>query len=293
MSAKQACDRWSNGCLATLARCSAGRIALHLLAMAGDRCIRFHLAGILRELAIINGCIARWRATLSAALARYLSEPIDETTPTIDAQALATLLHCGDVLLTASNTRIASLVQRLTRSPWSHVALYVGPLEHGPDPRCIVEADIAAGVRSIRLSELNALQLRVLRPTGLDDAERRRLATWTVERIGCPYDVAQAFGLARRLLRLSMRTSRRSMPEKVAQGARRFICCSLLAHAFALVGCSIAGDTTRRESGSAANAQRFLTPADFEHAPLFEAIEPAQTYRSTPSCNSRVAARLL
>jgi hypothetical protein len=34
---------------------------------------------------------------------------------------------------------------------------------------CVVEADIAAGVRSIRLSELNALHVRVLRPIGLND----------------------------------------------------------------------------------------------------------------------------
>jgi hypothetical protein len=35
---------------AALARFSAGRILLHLLAMLGDRCVRFHVAGIIREL---------------------------------------------------------------------------------------------------------------------------------------------------------------------------------------------------------------------------------------------------
>jgi hypothetical protein len=33
----------------TLARFRAGRILLHLLAMLGDRCVRFHVAGIIRE----------------------------------------------------------------------------------------------------------------------------------------------------------------------------------------------------------------------------------------------------
>lgn len=33
-----------------LANFSAGRIALHLLAMAGDRSFRFHAAGICREI---------------------------------------------------------------------------------------------------------------------------------------------------------------------------------------------------------------------------------------------------
>jgi hypothetical protein len=28
-------------------------------------------------------------------------------------------------------------------------------LEEGPDPKCVVEADVSAGVRSVRLSEFN------------------------------------------------------------------------------------------------------------------------------------------
>ena len=36
--------------MTVLSRFSVGRILLHLLAMLGDRCIRFHVAGIMREL---------------------------------------------------------------------------------------------------------------------------------------------------------------------------------------------------------------------------------------------------
>ena len=36
--------------MATLASFSSGRILLHLLAMLGDRCVRFHVAGIMREI---------------------------------------------------------------------------------------------------------------------------------------------------------------------------------------------------------------------------------------------------
>ena len=36
--------------LLSLARFRPGRILLHLLAMLGDRCIRFHIAGIMSEL---------------------------------------------------------------------------------------------------------------------------------------------------------------------------------------------------------------------------------------------------
>src|SRR5258708_36729635 len=87
------------------------------------------------------------RTRLIGALARYLAQPVKRYSPATDAdpQSLSAVLHHGDVLLTEGNTRVAALVKRITRSTWSHVSMYVGPLEKGPDPLCIVEADIAAG----------------------------------------------------------------------------------------------------------------------------------------------------
>jgi permuted papain-like amidase YaeF/Yiix C92 family enzyme len=204
--------------------------------------------------------LARARACLMDAVVLYLAAPIKHALPTCaDASSLAAVLECGDVLLSHGNTRVAAVVKLVTGSPWSHVSMYVGPLEDGPDPRCIVEADIAAGVRSIRLSELNALQVRVLRPIGLDDGERHRLAQWVIGRIGSEYDLAHAWALARRLL-LPARS--RSLPETIAQSASRFICCSLLAHAFARVGAPIRPDP------------RSLTPGDFERASVFDVVLP-------------------
>src|SRR5438034_3815232 len=96
------------------------------------------------------------RTRLIGALARYLAQPVKRYSPATDTDplSLSAVLHHGDVLLTEGNTRVAALVKRITRSTWSHVSMYVGPLEKGPDPLCIVEADIAAGVRPVRLSEL-------------------------------------------------------------------------------------------------------------------------------------------
>src|SRR5437016_10559806 len=140
------------------------------------------------------------RTRLIGALARYLAQPVKRYSPAADAGPLSlSVLDRGDVLLSDGNTRVAALVKRITRSTWSHVSMYVGPLEEGPDPPCIVEADVAAGVRSIRLSELKALHVRVLRPIGLNDTDRRRLADWVVNRIGGEYDLAHAWVLGRNL----------------------------------------------------------------------------------------------
>ena len=73
--------------------------------------------------------VSRLRPRLVGALARYLAEPVSRPAASGDLLALAALLRPGDVLLTEGNTRAAALVRRVTRSPWAHVSLYVGPLE--------------------------------------------------------------------------------------------------------------------------------------------------------------------
>ena len=44
--------------IAELARFSLGRVFLHLIAMLGDRAVRFHAAGIARELSWVAGATA-------------------------------------------------------------------------------------------------------------------------------------------------------------------------------------------------------------------------------------------
>src|SRR5258705_1948362 len=215
------------------------------------------------------------RRILRHMVAAFLTQPVKRGLATAtDPAFLSTVLRNGDVLLTEGNTRAAALVKRLTRSTWSHVAMYVGPLEEGPDPRCIVEADIAAGVRSIRLSELEALHIRVLRPIGLNDMHRRQLADWVVGRIGSGYDLAHAWVLGRNLLRQRLPMRLRSLPYTMAKNATRFICCSLLAHAFALVGYPIL-PVQMQLSPAGTVDDRSLTPGDFERASVFKVVWPS------------------
>jgi hypothetical protein len=266
--------------IAELARFSLGRVFLHLIAMLGDRAVRFHAAGIARELSWVAGAtalLAQVHTRLVDALALYLAQPVRHCSPstTSDTQSLSALLRHGDVLLTEGNTRMAALVRGITRSPWSHVSMYVGPLEAGPDPRCIVEADIAAGVRAVPLSEFNGLRVRVLRPTALHETDRRRLADWVVSRIGAEYDLAHAWALARRLLRLPLASRLPPAPSAVAQGATRFICSSLLAQAFVLIGYQIVPvQIDVRDAWTVDH--RYVTPRDFASAPLFEVVSSTQ-----------------
>ena len=201
--------------------------------------------------------LGRLRTRLVGALFFYLAQPVAHSGTS--GESLREVLQPGDVLLSEGNTRMAALVRRITRSSWSHVAMYVGPLEEGPDPRCIVEAHFAAGVRAVPLSEFDGQRARVLRPVGLGEADRELIVNWVVRRIGNPYDLAHAWALAKWLLRLT------PSPSAMAEDAKRFICSSLLAHAFLLVGFPIA-----------ASQMRTLIPRDFETASGLEVVKETE-----------------
>ena len=194
-------------------------------------------------------------ARLANALARFLAKPISRPAARGDVLALSALPRPGDVLLTEGNTRAAALVRRLTRSPWAHVSIYVGPLEGGDDPRCVIEADIGAGVRAVPLSEFTGQRARIVRPLGLNETDRRRLADWLVHHIGDPYDLAHAWALCRWFLRLPA-------PRTMVLDAKRFICSSLVVQAFLFVGHPIATDQARS-----------VVPRDFESAAGFEVVK--------------------
>jgi len=219
----------------------------------------------------LRSLLTRSRARLVRGLVLFLAQPVRQysSVDTDDLQALAAVLRNGDVVLASGRTRAAALVRRFTGSCWAHAAMYVGPLEEAADPRCIVEADIADGVRAVPLTEFRGQRVLVLRPTGLQPGDRQRLADWMIARIGHRYDLAHAWALAKRVLRLPLPF--RVPP--VSESATRFICSSLLAQAFVLVGYPVAAAHVRVRDASPSDL-RYVTPRDFASASGFEVIGP-------------------
>lgn len=134
------------------------------------------------------------------------------------------------------------------------MSICVGPLEAGDDPRCIVEAEIAAGVRAVPRSQFKGQRARIVRPLGLNEADRQRLADWLVGHIGDPYHHPLACAIFPWCLRLPA-------PRSMVHDAKRFICSSLLVQAFLVVGHPIATS----QAGS-------VVPRDFESAAGFEVL---------------------
>jgi len=236
------------------------------------------MQGVQRELLLASwprALLERGRGRLLTALAKYLAEPLERCVAgsSGDPCALVAALHRGDVLLVHGNTRAAALIKRVTRSSWSHVSMYVGPLDEGPDPQCVVEADIVEGVRSIRLSQIKARRLCILRPTALSESDRSRVADWVVAKIGSDYDLAHAARLLGRRLRPLLPLYFPAPQRPIPSSATRFMCCSLLAHAFAWAGYPIV--VRESTSGRTVPTGVNLVPGDFERAQLFELVRPA------------------
>src|SRR6266850_1628093 len=103
-------------------------------------------------------------------------------------------------------------------------------------------------------------------------------STWShvsmyVGQIGGEYDLKHAWVLARSFLGMPPKASTPPAPNGIAESATRFICSSLLANAFALVGYPILPIHTAVTAVSTAD-HRYVIPGDFERAPVFEVVSP-------------------
>jgi len=168
------------------------------------------------------------------------------------------------------------LVRVLTQSTWSHVAMFVGPLESSPDPACIVEADVERGVRTLPLSELRGMNARAVRASGLDAHARAEVSRRVLARVGQLYDVDCAVELARSLWSMRRGQPRlRPHPAPVA-AAERAICSTLLAHAFEAVGYPILPAVAQDRDAPA--RARVYTPRDFDLSPFFRVVSAPELH---------------
>ncbi|MBN8495111.1 MAG: lipo-like protein [Burkholderiales bacterium] len=226
-------------------------------------------------------------------LARYLTRPRhvhDSTAPASVAQ-LQACLRPGDVLLVEGHSRISTAVKYLTQSTWSHAALYVGPqpdraAADGSVP-CVVEADTLEGVRAVGLAPFAGQHVRVCRPSGLADAEVRRLCAHVLARIGHRYDLRNIFDLARYLFPtppVPLRWRRRLLVLGSGDPTRA-ICSTLIAQAFQAVGYPILPVVEQRpladplcpgcvEEILHQRHHSLFVPRDFDVSPYFRVLKP-------------------
>jgi hypothetical protein len=226
-------------------------------------------------------------AKLGRGIAGYLSRPVRQGTQvaTHSYEFLATTLRPGDVLLVEGNARISVAIKYLTQSTWSHAALFVGeralPQAPGAEPRVLIEADIAEGVRAVPLSAFRGMHTRICRPLGLAAEDLRKVIAYCVAAIGHRYDLKNVIDLARYLFPtppVPVRWRRRMLAFGSGDPSRA-ICSTLIAQAFQSVRYPIlpkverVDDKSRREIMHIRHHSLF-TPRDFDVSPFFQIVKP-------------------
>ena len=234
------------------------------------------------------------RKKLTDALVRYLTsesrnyEPFAVSAPTI----LESVLQTADVLLVEGNQRFSSAVKYLTRSTWSHAAIYVGAargLDNLPDGTpTLIEADLKNGVIAVPLAKYAKFNTRICRPVSLTENERHEVALFMHESIGMKYDLKNVVDLARYLIPTPPVPARwrRALLALGSGDPTRAICSTRIAQAFQSISYPILPDIehlSEKECEDCIESVRevlrirhhsMFTPRDFDVSPYFQIVKP-------------------
>lgn len=234
------------------------------------------------------------KSKLTNALVRYLTsetrnyEPFAVSAPDV----LESVLKTGDVLLVEGNQRFSTAVKYLTRSTWSHAALYVGAaqgLDNVPDGApTLIEADLANGVIAVPLAKYAKLNTRICRPMSLTEVEREDVVRFMRDSIGMQYDLKNVTDLARYLIPTPPVPARwrRSLLALGSGDPTRAICSTRIAQAFQSISYPILPNVeqlSEKDCEDCSESVRevlrirhhsLFTPRDFDVSPYFGIIKP-------------------
>ncbi|MGE3319508.1 MAG: YiiX/YebB-like N1pC/P60 family cysteine hydrolase [Candidatus Berkiella sp.] len=237
-----------------------------------------------------------WLDRFTKWFACWLSCDID-INPSIqisDFQRVQQAAQPGDVWLIEGRSRISRVINLVTRSSWSHAALYVGSIDDIQDPSlraCIqkyypypsnepllIESMIDQGVIASPIRKYEHEHIRICRPKGLPADDAWRVIMYSAQYLGCGYDTQHIFDLARFLFPWVILPRRwRSSLFSYKTGVLTKLSCSLLiAEAFASIRYPILPVIRLHQANTyefIKRNPRLFTPRDFDHSPFFETIK--------------------
>lgn len=217
----------------------------------------------------------------------------------------------ADVLLVEGNTRIGAVINHITKSSWTHSALYIGRIHTIEDPKLrerlqqlyqgppheqlVIESWVNQGTIITPLKHYKHDHLRICRPTGVSHNDTQKVIEYAINHVGKQYDVRQFFDLGRFLLRSRFIPSRMGslLFEKKPQTTAQEICSEMIANAFESIQFPILPiiieDKHTGEKQLIRRNTRLTTPSDFDYSPYFKIIkypiftmEEHATYRNLP-----------
>jgi uncharacterized protein YycO len=97
------------------------------------------------------------------------------------------MVEIGDVVFVKQKGIIADLISKITKSPFNHVAMYVG---NGK----IIEANGFIRTRVVPLETYNG-EYEIYRIPRLAEYQKRRIVDYALTKVGTKYDYAKILGL--------------------------------------------------------------------------------------------------
>ncbi len=201
----------------------------------------------------------------------------------------------GDVLLVEGTTRISEIIKRITNSPWTHAALYIGLLHsvenpemrqlirkyyHGPPGKpLIIESMLGQGTTIIPIDHYENHHVRICRPNGLSHSDAQHVIGCALSHVGGKYHLRHFFDLGRFAIksrffprRWHSSLFRENIPSKVTED----ICSAMIASAFTSVNFPILPVVREKDDHKIEVIHRnpkLFTPSDFDYSPYFSIIK--------------------
>lgn len=219
-------------------------------------------------------------------------------------------LRVADVILFEGRSRVSEVIKIITLSPWTHAAIYIGPLNEIKDPAMleivkqhyegdpaeplVIESLLGYGTIVNPLTLYAEDNLRICRPDGLSDDDQEKVVHFATEHLGISYDVRQIVDLARFLFPYAIlpREWRSSLFQHNAGKPTAIVCSSMIARCFQSVCFPILPVVENKNKEHVVLRKRnfrLVTPTDFDYSPYFKVIKfphmlltSAACYRSLP-----------
>ncbi len=216
---------------------------------------------------------------------------------------LKKIIRVGDVMLVEGRSEVSRIIQVLTQSSWSHLAMYIGDrLKHGgidipTDPKIgldssdldhvLIEADSGNGVIAVPMDKYRDFNIRICRPYGIDSQDLAHVIDEVVGSLGKRYDHENILDLALLLLPTFINPFKKRTIQACLGGCSEYkvICSGMIAKAFQSVGYPIVpallptADLNNPQMndpyGSKLIMRHFsqIVPRDFDLSPNFKIIK--------------------
>lgn len=202
----------------------------------------------------------------------------------------------GDVWLIEGSNYASWIIEQVTRSTWSHSALYIGTLADIADPamrkivqeKChnctdsmqfVIETEIGLGTVLNSVIKYQHSHVRVLRPQGLSSELIQKVLSYAIQRIGKQYDVRHLLDLARFIFPWNIfpRKWRSSLFRHNALQPTKDLCSTMIAEAFESIQYPILPlikeDEKQAKLELIQRDPELFTPSDFDCSPYFNIVK--------------------